>query len=109
MIPLPIKFVFAALLLVLTLWLTGCSATFPLGQDGRFGSVGLSVSYQPPFLSVGGNTLGARAATTPQGAIESYSTGRQFPNVIAEQPNIVRDDRQLPGQNATETKKDRSG
>jgi hypothetical protein len=50
MIPLPVKFVFAALVLLLCLWLVGCSATFPLGQDGRFGSVGLSVSYQYPDI-----------------------------------------------------------
>ena len=88
MIPLPVKFVFAALVLVLSLWLVGCTATFPLGERGKYGAVGLTVSYQPPFLSVGGNALGARAATTPQGAIESHSTGRQFPNVLLGQPNI---------------------
>jgi hypothetical protein len=88
MIPLPVKFVVAALVLLLCLWLAGCSATFPLGERGKYGVVGLTVSYQPPFLSVGGNALGARAATAQQWVIESPSTGRQFPNILNEQPNI---------------------
>jgi hypothetical protein len=52
MIPLPVKFVFAALVLVLTLWLTGCTATFPLGERGKYGAVGLTVSYYPPSIDI---------------------------------------------------------
>jgi hypothetical protein len=28
---------------------SGCTATFPLGNNGKYGTVGLSVSYYPPY------------------------------------------------------------
>jgi hypothetical protein len=46
-------------LAILILLFPACTVTIPLGQDARYGVVGLSVSYQPPF-----------------------------PNVLADQPNI---------------------
>jgi hypothetical protein len=36
-------------LAILVLFLTGCTVTIPLGQEARYGVVGLSMSYLPPI------------------------------------------------------------
>ena len=60
MIPLPIKFLVAALLLLVALLLTGCTAMVPLGRDGRRGYMALECRYLPP---IGGNAeIGTRNA-----------------------------------------------
>jgi hypothetical protein len=60
MIPLPIKVFVAALVLILTLWLTGCTAMVPLGRDARLGYMALECRYLPP---IGGNAeIGTRNA-----------------------------------------------
>jgi hypothetical protein len=38
-----------AVLVLGVLLLTGCATSFPLGEGGKYGSVLLSVSYEPPF------------------------------------------------------------
>ena len=60
MIPLPIKFVFAALVLILTILVTGCTAMVPLGRDARLGYMALECRYLPP---IGGHAeIGTRNA-----------------------------------------------
>jgi len=49
MIPLPIKFLVAALVLILSLWLVGCTAMVPLGRDARLGYMALECRYLPPI------------------------------------------------------------
>jgi len=52
MIPLPIKFLVAALVLLAALWLVGCTAMVPIGRDARLGYMALECRYLPP---IGGN------------------------------------------------------
>jgi hypothetical protein len=52
--------IFIALVFAVLIWFfCGCTVTIPLGQDAKYGVVGISMSYHPPF-----------------------------PNVLADQPNI---------------------
>jgi len=39
-------------LAILVLFLTGGTVTIPIGQDARYGVVGLSMSYQPPINNI---------------------------------------------------------
>jgi hypothetical protein len=43
------KYLVASLIL---LTLPACTATFPLGERGKYGAVGLTVSYYPPSVDI---------------------------------------------------------
>jgi hypothetical protein len=39
-------------LAILILLFPACTVTIPIGQDARYGVVGLSMSYQPPINNI---------------------------------------------------------